>query len=159
MSDPPSPDRAPGERRLDRPPSERYAPVEPRGDDGSARGSVVRAAIYGDLAGAAGAATIVLLAGVFAIGAGLVVVAAAVGRFVGLAVLAGGRGTVPSRTAGMLALVTSLVAVGLGQVGTWLYARSEGGVLELTDYLGQAFGWLVPAQFAIAAAVAWWTAR
>jgi len=151
-------DRAPGERRLDRPPSERHAPVAAE-DEAPAPGSIVRAAAFADLTAVAGAVAIVVLAGVFAIGAGLLVVAAAVGRLVGLAVLAGGGGTLDRRVAVGLAVVTALGAVGGGLVGTWLYARSEGGVLDLADYLGQVLGWLVPAQFAIAAAAAWWTTR
>jgi hypothetical protein len=149
---------APGERRLERPPSERYAP-QPAADDAGPPGSIVRAAAYGDGAGLLGAVVIVLLAGVVAIGAGLLVVAVAVGRFVGLAVRAGGGAQVAPRVATLLAVVTALASVGLGQVGTWLYARSEGGVLDLAGYLDQAFGWLVPAQFAAAAIVAWWSAR
>jgi uncharacterized membrane protein YidH (DUF202 family) len=167
MSDPTIQDHAPadpgdrpppGERRLARPPSDRYAP-EPAAAEPPPRGSVVRAAAWGDLAGLAGAAAIVVLAGVFAIGAGLLAVAVAVGRFVGLAVREGGGEQVPPRVSVALAIVIALVSVGLGQLGTWLYARSEGGVLELADYLGQTFGWLVPAQFASAAIVAWWSAR
>lgn len=156
--DPPSPIDPPGERRLERPPSERYAPGAPAAD-AAPGGSVARAAAYGDLAGLAGSAAIVVLAGMVAIGAGLLVVAVAVGRFVGLGVRAGGGDVVPARVGVALAIVIALVSVGLGQVGTWLYARSEGGVLELVDYLGQTFGWLVPAQFTLAALVAWWSAR
>lgn len=159
MTDRTDPGRTPGERRLDRPPSERYAPLEPAEGAQPAYGSIVRATVYADLAGLAGAAAIVVSAGVLAIGAGLLVIAAAVGRFVGLAVVAGGGEAVPPRAGVALAIIVALVAVGLGQLGTWLYARAEGGVLELVDYLAQAFGLLVPAQFAIAAAVAWWTAR
>jgi hypothetical protein len=44
-------------------------------------------------------------------------------------------------------------------VGLWLYARTEGGVLALPDYLGQTFGLLVPIQVALALAIAWWSAR
>ena len=54
-----------------------------------------------------------------------------------------------------------LISIGLsrGQLGIWAYARSEGGVLGLADYLGQTFGWLVPAQVVLAAFAAWWSAR
>jgi hypothetical protein len=149
---------SPGERRLARPPSERYAP-EPAAAEPPPGGSVVRAAAWGDLAGLAGAVAIVVLAGVLAIGAGLLAVAVAIGRFVGLAVRAGGGEQVPPRISVAMAIVVAVVSVGLGQLGTWLYARSEGGVLELADYLGQTFGWLVPAQFALAVLVAWWSAR
>jgi uncharacterized protein (DUF2062 family) len=49
--------------------------------------------------------------------------------------------------------------VAIAQIGIWLFARAEGGALGLVDYLGQTFGPLVPLQFAIAALVAWWSAR
>jgi hypothetical protein len=53
----------------------------------------------------------------------------------------------------------TLLGILLGQVGIWLFARSEGGVLGPLDYLGQAFGWLVVAQLVIGAVVAWLTSR
>ena len=52
-----------------------------------------------------------------------------------------------------------MLAILLGQVGLWLFARSEGGVLSPIDYLAQTFGVLVPLQVLAAAAAAWWTAR
>ena len=55
--------------------------------------------------------------------------------------------------------MTALIGVGLGQVGLWLLARGEGGVLPLVDYLGETFGILVPLQLAIAGLVAWWRSR
>jgi hypothetical protein len=106
-----------------------------------------------------GAATIVVLAGPFAVSAGLVVVAVVIGRFVALALLAGARGTIPRPARGVGTAVIAVLGVLLGQLGIWLYARSEGGVLAPLDYLGQAFGWLVPVQLAVAAAVAWWSSR
>jgi len=56
-------------------------------------------------------------------------------------------------------VAVTLGAVALAQLGIWLYARSEGGALGLVDYLSQTFGPLVPLQFVVAGAVAWWTAR
>jgi hypothetical protein len=49
-----------------------------------------------------------------------------------------------------------VAGVALGQLGLWLVARQEGGTLDLIAYLGEVFGWLVPAQLAIAGALAWW---
>ena len=46
-----------------------------------------------------------------------------------------------------------------GQVGLWLYAQAEGGVLSLPDHLAQTYGPLVPLQAVIAIGVTWWTAR
>jgi hypothetical protein len=59
----------------------------------------------------------------------------------------------------VVAVVLAAIAVLAGQVGLWLYAQTEGGVLTLPDYLGQTFGVLVPLQLVIAVALAWWTAR
>ena len=58
-------------------------------------------------------------------------------------------------------VAAGLAALGvvLGQVGLWLFARTEGGVLPLVDYLGQTFGPLVPLEVLLAAGVAWWRAR
>ena len=44
----------------------------------------------------------------------------------------------------------------LGQVGLWVFARSEGGVLPLLDYLGEAFGLVVPVQLVVASPVSAW---
>ena len=49
----------------------------------------------------------------------------------------------------------AVVAIALGQLGLWLYAGTEGGVLPPLDYLGQVFGPLVPAEFTAAAIFAW----
>jgi hypothetical protein len=96
-----------------------------------------------------GSAAITVLGGPLAVSLGLLVVALLIGRFVGLAL-----------QARVVAAVTiALLGILVGQLGIWLFARSEGGVLGLVDYLGQTFGWVVPAQFLVAAAVAWWTAR
>lgn len=100
-----------------------------------------------------------MLAGVFAVSAGLVVVAAVLGRFVALAHRAGSRGTVAGRARVGAAVALSVAAVVVAQLGIWLYARSEGGALGLADYLGQTFGWLVPLQLAVATATAWWSGR
>jgi hypothetical protein len=147
----------PGERRLDKPPSERYrvaANPEP-----AARGSTARA--IGAGAGAAGAWAIltVLFGGILLITAGLLVLAGAAGRVIALAVAWGGGPGLAART--RMALVIGLVVAGfvLGQLGLWAYARSEGGVLALVDYLVTTFGIVVPLQLAIALAVGWWTAR
>ncbi len=158
-------DPSPGERRLDRPPSDRYrpAPVRP-GDsaDGLEVGSVgspIRGVAFGVTGAIATAVVIVVLGGVLAVSAGLLVAAAAGGYAIGLAVRAGSGPslTAPARPSAATAL--AILAVLGGQLGLWLFARSEGGVLPLVDYLGQTFGALVPLQVVISAGVAWWTAR
>lgn len=166
-SNPPVPDRppaAPGERRLARPPSERYgAPPVTEASAGPAvtnqRASASRGIAFGAVTAILGAGVIIVLGGAFAVSAGLLVAAAAIGYAVALAVLAGAGDTLskPARpwTAAGLALLGTL----LGQVGLWLYARTEGGVLAPIDYLGQTFGALVLLELLLAAVVAWWRAR
>jgi hypothetical protein len=139
----------PGERpnrpRLDRPPSARYAEAA----EAPTNACPVRGLAWAALVAVGGAAAIVALGGPLAVSIGLVVVALVIGRLVGLAL----------RTKEFSAVTITLLGILLGQLGIWLYARSEGGVLGLLDYLGQTFGWLVAAQLLVGAAVAWWTAR
>ena len=154
-----------GERRLARPPSARYrsmanGPV-PRvaPADAPDRGSPGRGVAFGAVAAILGAAVLVFLGGVLAISAGLLVAAAAIGYAVGLATVAGEAGTLSTPARSVIAAALAGIGVLLGQVGLWLYARSEGGVLPLVDYLGQTFGALVPLELLLAVAVAWWRAR
>jgi hypothetical protein len=90
------------------------------------------------------------------LGAGLLVVAAVVGRLVGLAI----RGTSLDRDRrGIVAAAIAVGSVVLGLIGTWAYGRWEGGVLGPVDYLAETFGILVPLELAVAGLVAWWSAR
>ena len=100
-----------------------------------------------------GAAIMVLLAGQLAVSSGLVIMALIIGRFVGLG-LRMTRGALSPGRARALAGVIAIAGIVIAQVGIWLYARSEGGVLELADYLGQTFGLLVPLEILLAAVVA-----
>ena len=59
----------------------------------------------------------------------------------------------------LVALALALGAVALGQIGLWQYGRSEGGVLDPLDYLGQVYGPLVLVEFAAAGVIAWLAAR
>jgi hypothetical protein len=166
---PPSPEqdatpRVPGEQRLARPPSERYAapsgtqPPSPQSPP-AARTSAVRGIAFGAIAAILGAAGIVLLGGAMAISAGLLVAAAAMGYAVGVATVAGAGDTLSPPGRPWIAAALAAIGALLGQVGLWLFARSEGGVLPLIDYLGQTFGPLVPLELLLAASVAWWRAR
>ena len=137
----------PGERRLERPPSERYAAPEP--DPGDAPGSLGRAIAYGALASFGGVVVTVLLGGVLALSAGLL------GRLTRV----GGGARISPSTRIAVAVVLALLGVALGQLGLWWYAGTEGGVLPLVDYLAQTFGILVPLQAVLAAGSAWWGAR
>lgn len=124
---------------------------------------VVRAMLYGDLAALLTAAATAVLGGVFAISAGLLVVAAVGGRAIGSLVRAGGGASLaerPQRTVRLaLAISSAILAVVLGQLGLWFVAGLEGGVLSLPDYLGQTFGLLVPVQAILTIGIATWTAR
>jgi hypothetical protein len=122
-------------------------------------GSPPRAGAYGLLSALAGGAIIVVLAGPLGVGAGLLVAAAAIGRLVGLSVLEGARGTLGVTSRVGLSVTLSVLAVAVGETGTWMFARAEGGILDLPDYLAQVHGWIVPGQVVLAATVAWWTAR
>ena len=167
---PPAPDAAPatsspGERRLARPPSDRYreteaamaaaeaeAAVDP--DASVGRGVALAAAVT-----IAGAAAIVLLGGVLALTEILLVVAGFTGGGVGIALRWGAGEHLAGRRRVVIALTLALVAVALGQLGLWQYGRIEGGVLGPLDYLGQVYGPLVLLEFAAAGVVAWLAAR
>ena len=71
----------------------------------------------------------------------------------------GAGATIPSGRRALLAAALALASVVAGQVGLWLYAGSEGGVLPLVDYLAEVFGPLVPLEAAIAMVVGWVVAR
>jgi hypothetical protein len=164
VSDPDRPtSSAPGERRLERPPSERYGTAG-TGDGASEiprPPSIPRAIGLGIAAALGGAAATVVLGGVLAISAGLLVVAVTTGWLVGAAV-AGGWPPRELGSAGLrrsVAVALAVAGVALGQVGLWMFARAEGGVLSLPEYLAQTFGWLVPVQVGLGAVAAWWSAR
>lgn len=177
VSDPPRiPDPEPqpeiaGERRLARPPSERYgkgpaagAPPAVQGlpgprPDTAARHAPARGVAFGAIAALVGAALIAIFGGALAISAGLLVVASGIGYAVGLATVIGAGDTLSAGARPWIAAALAGLGVILGQVGLWLFARAEGGVLAPIDYLGQTFGPLVPVEVFLAAGVAWWRAR
>jgi hypothetical protein len=135
---------------LDRPPSERYAAAE----EAAARRARSaddpgRRAARGVAVAAIGSVAIALLGGPLSITAGLLVVAAMIGWIVGSVV----------RPAAGLAVGLAVASVVVGLVGIWLFARMEGGVLGLPDYLAEVQGALVPLQLAIAGLVAAATIR
>ena len=73
--------------------------------------------------------------------------------------MVGAGDTLSARARPWIAAALAALGVVLGQIGLWLFARAEGGVLAPIDYLGQTFGPLVPVEVLLAAAVAWWRAR
>ena len=159
----PSPAPSPGERRLERPPSDRYRAAEPtETDDESAAttgAAPARGIALGLLVAIVLAAAITVAGGILLVSAGLVVLAAAGGWAVALALKIGAGATIARRDRIWMAAGLALAGVALGQVGLWLFARTEGGVLPFVDYLSQTFGPLVPLQALAAAGVAAWSAR
>lgn len=164
-----------GERRLERAPSERYGTAPeaglPRapgpdagvgadaGETATTGADPARGVAFGTVAALVGAALIVVFGGALAVSAGLLVVASAVGYSVGLATVIGAGDTLPPTRRSWIAGALAGLGVLLGQVGLWLFARAEGGVLGPIDYLGQTFGVLVPVEVLLAAVVGWWRAR
>ena len=167
---PPAPDAAPvtsspGERRLARPPSDRYREVEAATAAAEAEAivdpaaSVARGVALAAAVAISGAAAIVFLGGVLAFTEVLLVVAGFTGGGVGIALRWGAGNHLAGRRRVAIALVLALGAVALGQLGLWQYGRTEGGVLGPLDYLGQVYGPLVLVEFAAAGVLAWLAAR
>lgn len=155
---------APGDRRLARPPSDRYATTPlatppPVPTDRAGPPSATRGIAFGAVVAIVGVGAIVLFGGAMAVSAGLLVVAVTIGYAVGLAVVVGAADTLAPPARPWIAAVLAGLSIALGQVGLWLFARSEGGVLAPLDYLGQTFGVLVPLELLLAAGAAWWRAR
>ena len=153
---------SPGERRLARPPSDRYRASEAALAAAAERTPDPRASIARGVAVAvavAGAVAIVVFGGVLAVTETLLVIAGFTGGGVGIALRWGAAERLPRRRRVAIAFGLALGAVALGQLGLWQYGRSEGGVLGPLDYLGQVYGPLVLVEFATAGVVAWLAAR
>lgn len=163
--------RPPG--RLAHPPSERYARGAASGvagDPARASPATGRATLLGALLPAIGAVLVTAIAlvavgGVVAEQRGLLFIAGFGGAAIGL--LAAGTAVSPDGIrppalprSGVVraAMGLALLAVALGALGTWAYARLEGGVLDPASYLWTVFGPLVPAEAALAAVAAAWGA-
>ena len=111
------------------------------------------------MTGLALAAAITVLGGILLITAGLIAVAGLGGWAIAVAVRAGGLDAVAPSRRRALAVGFAAAAVLAGQLGLWLFARYEGGVLGPVDYLAETFELLVPLQFLFATAAAWLAAR
>lgn len=149
----------PGERRLAHPPSDRYQAIEPPAPEENPAASTARGVVFAIVAAVAGATAIVVLGGVLAVSSGLLVVAGATGWAVAAGLRAGAGRQLAADRRWLLALSLALLSVALGQLGLWLYARTEGGVLGPLDYLAETFGLLVPLELLAASIVARATAR
>jgi hypothetical protein len=100
-----------------------------------------------------------VLGGIATVTTGLIVIAGAIGFGVAVALQLGAGARLSSRGRVLLAIALTVGSIGLGQLGIWQYARAEGGVLPLVDYLAEVFGPLVIVEFVIGAVVAWAVAR
>jgi hypothetical protein len=155
----------PGERRLARPPSDRYRAAEARAAAATAAGegdpaaSIARGVAVALVTAIVGAVATVAIGGVLLITESLLIIAGFTGGGIGLALRWGAGGEMSRRRRAGLAVLIAVAAVGLGQVGLWQYARTEGGVLPFFDYLGQVYGPLALLQVAAAAVLAWLAAR
>jgi len=158
-----APQRSPGERRLPHPPSDRYRAAEARlaaaAEAGDPAASVARGVAVAVVVAIGGTVAIVVLGGALALTEALLIVAGFTGGGLGIALRWGAGRELPRRRRVAAALTLAFAAITLGQVGLWQYARTEGGVLALLDYLGQVYGPLVPAQFVTAGVVGWLAAR
>jgi hypothetical protein len=158
--DPEAQPPTPGERRLSRPPSDRYHAAEPVPavtEDGA--GSFGRALAFGALAAIGVAVAITVAGGVALVTAGLIALAALGGWAIGIAVRAGSAGTVPPQRRALAGAVLAALAVVGGQLALWLFARYEGGVLGPVEYLAETFGPLVPVELAVAVVAGWLASR
>lgn len=116
------------------------------------------------LVSVAGAGALVLVGAILASTVGLLFISGAIGASVGLllaraAVPAGGARPVTRRTVTLLALALTIGAIAVAGAATWLYARSEGGTLDLVDYLLTTFGPFVPGELVIGSVAAAWGAN
>jgi len=156
----PTPD--PGERRLSRPPSDRYRAAEPdatASEPTASSAAPARGIAFAVVVAIVLAAAITVVGGILLVSAGLVVVAAAGGWAIAIALKVGAGSTIAPSARIWQAAGLALVAVLLGQIGLWLFARSEGGVLPIVEYLGETFGPLVPLQALAATVASAWSAR
>jgi hypothetical protein len=136
----------PGERRagqgrttLERPPGDRYLPARAAPNEPGVLGRV-RAPLAVAIGGVLG---FVILGGILAITAGLIVLAALIGWLIGLLVRP------PARAA-----VVAVGVVVLGLLGIWLFGRWEGGVLDPLEYLAEVQGFVVPLELLAAGGLA-----
>jgi hypothetical protein len=143
----------PGERRrLDRPPSARFAESPATDADAATERApeptLASRVARGSVIALAGAAFVAVLGGPLSVTAGLVAVAAVIGWLVGANVRSSGP-----------AVVLAVASVAVGLVGVWLFAQSEGGVLGLVEYLADVHGPLALIDVAATALVAAGSAR
>ena len=116
-------------RVLERPPSSRFEPrAATPADTVAQRRRTRRRTLLAVLGFVLGAGGTVLVVGLLAMTTGLFFVAGASGLIIG------------SQLVSRPAVVLTLAGVLVGDVGAWLYARAEGGVLDFPAYAVEIFG-------------------
>ncbi len=148
---------APDGRHLAAPPSARYGPAGAP-TDVRAGSPVARTIVLAGLAALVGAATIVIVGGILAQTSGLLAVAGLGGIVIGR-ILRGARGALTRALRATLPLVFAIDMIVLGNLGIWVYALGEGGVLGPIEYLAETFGPLVIAEVVVAAVAAYLAER
>ena len=142
-------------RRLEHPPSDRFAVPSPEPD---VHGSLLRAVAGAALPSLAGAVLLVMLASPLAVSEPLVLVALLTGIVAGRGGRRGGGGVVSRQRRRAIATTAVLLGIAVAQVAIWQLAIAEGGVLPLGDYLLAVFGPIAPLELIAGGAAAWATA-
>jgi hypothetical protein len=142
-------------RRLEHPPSDRFAVPSPEPD---VRGSLPRTVAGAALPSLAGAVLLVVLASPLAVSEPLVLVALLTGIVAGRGARWGGGGVVFRQRRRAIATKAVLLGIAAAQVAIWQLAIAEGGVLPLGDYLLAVFGPIAPLELIAGGAAAWATA-
>jgi hypothetical protein len=142
-------------RRLEHPPSDRFAvpSLEP-----DVHGSLPRTVAGAVLPSLAGAVLLVVLASPLAVSEPLVLVALLTGIVAGRGASWGGGRVVSRQRRRAIATAAVVLGIAAAQVAIWQLAIAEGGVLPLGEYLVAVFGPVAPLELIAGGAAAWATA-
>jgi hypothetical protein len=143
----------PGQRPLERPPSDRYATTAEAAP--AASGSLVRVLAGAVVPAAIGGGLLVLFASPLAVSEPLVVVALLLGLGAGFGARLGGGTRVPVARRRAIAAAAALATVALAELVVWRLALGEGGVLPFLDYEWLVFGPVALLQPLAAGLAAW----
>ena len=109
-----------------------------------------------------GAFALTVILGVILATTGTFVVSLLAGAAIGLLVSGATAGPAPAPlsrgAAARVAIGLAVAMIVLAGAGTWLLARSEGGVMDPLSYLWTTFGFGIPAQAVLAVLAAAWGA-
>jgi hypothetical protein len=142
-------------RRLEHPPSDRFAIPSPEPD---MHGSLPRTVAGAALPSLAGAVLLVVLASPLAVSEPLVLVSLLTGIVAGRGARWGGGRVVSRQRRRAIATAAVLLGIAAAQVAIWQLAIAEGGVLPFGDYLVAVFGPVAPLELIAGGVAAWATA-